>query len=369
MTGRDEMWQRIVSGEICTPADRLVAAGLRALSLGYGLALRAHLGGYRLGLAKRTRLKALVISIGNLTVGGTGKTTSCLAVADYLHRQGRRVAVLSRGYRGAGERSTRIVSEGAGPEVGVQVAGDEPYLMAQALPEVRVLVGRDRRQTGRLAVDKLAADTIVLDDGFQYQRLARDLDIVLVDALLPFGYDFLVPRGLLREPVSHLARAEAVWLTHSDLVRRDDLDAIRARVEAVAPGARVWETRHAPVGLRSIAGDIRYPPDSLRGIRVCALSSLGSPTAFERSLERLGAEVIPARFPDHHPYTPQEVREVALREDRAEWIVTTEKDAVRLPREALEKPTWVLEVKLAARSGVSSVAEELEYLLRVKGAR
>ena len=212
--GEDRIWQRIVRGDLHSLGDRLTAAGLRGLSVGYGLALQVHLGCYRLGLARRTRLPALVISIGNLTVGGTGKTTACLAVADYLHRQGHRVAVLSRGYRGEGEQGAHIVSHGVGPVVGVHQAGDEPYLMARALPGVSVLVGRDRRRTGALAVGQLGATAVVLDDGFQYQRLERDLDIVLVDALLPFGYDALVPRGLLREPVSHLARADAVWLTH-----------------------------------------------------------------------------------------------------------------------------------------------------------
>lgn len=367
MRRNGEAWLRLVRGELQSPGDRVAASALRVLSVGYGLALRVHLGGYRLGVVRRTRLQALVISIGNLTLGGTGKTTACLAVASHLAGKGRRVAVLSRGYRGAGEGDALIVSRGEGPVVGVQRAGDEPYLIAQMLPQVRVLIGRDRRRTGRLAVNELGSEAVVLDDGFQYQRLERDLDIVLVDALLPFGYDALVPRGLLREPVSHLARADAVWVTHCDLVRREDVEAIRARVAEVAPKAQIWETRHAPVGLRSITGDLRHDPASLRGIRVCALSSLGNPLAFERALERLGAEVVPARFPDHHQYARQEVREVASRDDGAEWIVTTEKDVVRLPREALTKPTWVLEVCLAPRPGGVSLPEELECLLRAKG--
>lgn len=367
MSERTDTWQRLVRGEILSPRDRALAAGLRALSVGYGLALRVHLGGYRWGVARRTHLPALVISLGNLTVGGTGKTTSCLAVADCLRQQGRKVAILSRGYRGKGEQGARLVSRGAGPEVEASAAGDEPYLLAQSLPEVPVLVGRDRRKTGRKALTELGVDTLILDDGFQYQRLARDLDIVLVDALLPFGYDHLVPRGLLREPVSHLARADAVWLTHTDLVRQEDLEGIRGRVSQVAPQARLWETRHEPLRLRSLTSESCHAPEALHGLRVCALSSLGNPAAFERALERLGAEVVPARFPDHHRYTPEEVREVSRREDGSEWIVTTAKDAVRLPREALEKPTWVLEIALAPQPGEASLREELECLLRAKG--
>jgi tetraacyldisaccharide 4'-kinase len=358
-----------VQGDLRTPSDHLAAAGLRALSGLYGLALRGHLGGYRLGLAKRTRLEALVISIGNLTVGGTGKTTSCLAVAEWLQQQGRRVAFLSRGYRGEGESGALIVSEGTGPIVDAQAAGDEPYLVARALPGVSVLVGRDRRRTGALAVERLGADTIVLDDGFQYQRLVRDIDIVLVDALNPFGYDSLVPRGLLREPVSHLSRAHAVWLTHCDLVDGQLLARIRARVAAAAPGARIWETQHAPVALRSLTGGERCSLAALSGRRVCALSSLGNPLAFERALESLGAKVEEAaRFPDHHRYTAAEVRGVGP-QGSAEWIVTTEKDAVRLPVEALKRPTWVLEIRLAPQPGSPALAEELTWLLATHNPR
>jgi tetraacyldisaccharide 4'-kinase len=368
MTGAaDHSWLRIVRGDLRHPTDRLAAAGLRALSWGYGAALRAHLAGYRLGLARRTRLPALVVSIGNLTVGGTGKTTSCLAVASWLRDQGRRAAVLSRGYRGSAEGTALVVSTGEGPLTGVEAAGDEPYLMAQSLPGVSVLVGRDRRRTGAMAVDTLGADTIVLDDGFQYQRLVRDLDIVLVDALAPFGYDALIPRGLLREPVSHLARANAIWLTHCDLVDREARTAIRARVGGAAPGGRVWETVHAPVGLQRLGSGERLAPAALRGRRVCGLSSLGNPVAFERSLIMLGAELAATvRFPDHHRYSPEEVREVCRAE--GEWIVTTRKDAARLPQEALTKPAWVLEIALAAAPEATSAAEEFAWLFGTTSA-
>jgi tetraacyldisaccharide 4'-kinase len=367
MTGAaDRCWLRIVRGDLCRPTDRLAAAGLRALSWGYGAALRAHLAGYRLGLARRTRLPAMVVSIGNLTVGGTGKTTSCLAVACWLRDQGRRVAVLSRGYQSLAEGKALVVSTGEGPLTGVEAAGDEPYLMAQSLPGVSVVVGRDRRRTGAMAVGSLGADAIVLDDGFQYQRLARDLDIVLVDALAPFGYDALIPRGLLREPVSHLARAHAIWLTHCDLVEPEARAAVRARVRRAAPEARLWETRHAPVALQRLGSEERLAPEALRGRRVCGLSGLGNPESFERSLVLLGAEVAAAHFPDHHRYSPEEIREVCRGE--GEWIVTTRKDAARLPQEALTKPAWVLEIALAAAPGVASAAEEFACLFGTTSA-
>jgi len=369
MTVRDDSaWMRIIRGEARSPSARAAAAGLRALSLAYGAGLKLHLACYRLGLARRTRFPVLVVSVGNLTVGGTGKTTAAVAVARWLCDQGRRVAYLSRGYRGAGERKALIVSEGFGPLLPAEVAGDEPFMIARTLAEVFVLVGKDRRRTGALALEKLGAEAIVLDDGFQYQRLARDLDIVLVDALMPFGYDFLVPRGLLREPPSHLARADAVWITHSDLVRKNDLQAIRDRVERLAPGARVWDAVHQPVRLRSLAVDDEIELDSLSGRRICALSSLGNPLAFERSLERLGAELTArVRYPDHYAYRADELRATLEEQlNGAEWIVTTEKDAVRIPEEALNRPSWALHVELAGRPGSTAFPEELACLLRGK---
>lgn len=364
----DSSWVRIIRGEARTPKERAAAAALRLLSVAYGAALKIHLGGYRLGIARRTRFPVLVISVGNLTVGGTGKTTAAVAVAKWLSDRGRRVAYLSRGYRGTGGRKALIVSEGFGPLLPADVTGDEPFMIARALPEVFILVGKDRRRTGALALEKFGTDAIVLDDGFQYQRLARDLDIVLVDALMPFGYDFLVPRGLLREPPSHLARADAVWVTHSDLVRRHDLQAIRDRIERLAPNARIWETVHQPVRLRSLAVDDEIELDALGGRKICALSSLGNPLAFERSLERLGAELTArVRFPDHYAYRAEELR--AALDDQvnsAEWIVTTEKDAVRIPEEALNRPSWALDVELAGRPGAAELSEELACLLQGK---
>jgi len=358
-------WERLVQGKAAGVWERLAQAGLCGLSVLYGAALQAHLAGYRYGLAKRTRLSARVISIGNLTLGGTGKTTATTAIAQWLVERGRRVAILSRGYRGAGEKGAVVVSEGFGPLVGPEESGDEPYLMARALPGVFVLAGKDRRRTGRRAVEEFGAEVLVLDDGFQYQRLVKDVEVVLVDALEPFGYDSLVPRGRLREPVRHLARADAVWITHSDLVRQKDLGQVKRRVGEAAPGARVWEAVHAPVGLRSLGGEGEAPAEAVRGRRVFALSSVGNPTAFERTLQRLGAVLVGrARFPDHHEYRVEELREAARGEGAiVEWVVTTEKDAVRLPEGAFDRPAWWLEVKLAGRGGRPTLSEELSCLL------
>jgi len=368
---------------------RLASAGLRALSVAYSGALHLHLFGYRVGLARRTKLPATVISIGNLTVGGTGKTAAAIAVAQWLWERGRRVGVLSRGYRGRAERQGLVVSQGFGPLVDVETAGDEPYMIAHKLPNVYVFVGKDRRRTGRLAVEKYGLNALVLDDGFQYQRLHRDVEVVLVDALRPFGYDLaadaahltregpsaeacpargtrgLVPSGLLREPPEHLERAHAVWLTHCDLVRGEDLERVRSWVIFLAPQARVWETVHAPVRLKRLGMDDAAELSEMRGRRVCAVSALGNPLAFERTLAKLGADLVcRARFPDHHRYTKEELDEVAAGAGaEAEWIVTTAKDAVRLPQDSLGKPVWILGVELASHTEETNLGEEMSCLL------
>ncbi len=360
-------WTRLVRGEARDTWERLTLAGMWAVSVGYGAALGIHHGAYRLGLARRRRLPAAVISIGNLTVGGTGKTTATIGVARWLANRGVMAGVLSRGYRGRGESGAMVVSEGFGPLLGVAEAGDEAFLMARALPGAFVLVGKDRRRTGRRAIEEFGVEALVLDDGFQYQRLEKDVEIVLVDALAPFGYDFLVPRGLLREPARHLARADAVWITHCDLVRRQDLETVLARVGGLAPGVRMWEAAHRPVRLRSLGGEADREPEALRDRRVCALSSLGNPSAFERALERVGAVTVGrARFPDHHEYRAEDMAQVAREAASAEWIVTTAKDAVRLPEAEAGKPMWVLEVELAGWQGAPVLAEELDCLLSDK---
>ena len=362
----DGRWARIVRGEPQGVWDRVAAAGLWTLSVGYGAALRLHLFGYRLRVARRTRLPAKVISIGNLTLGGTGKTTASIAVAGWLADQGQKVALLSRGYGGGGERKSVVVSQGFGPLVEWTQAGDEAFLMARMLPGVFVLAGKDRRRTGRRAVEEFGAEALVLDDGFQYQRLQKDVEVVLVDAMAPFGYDFLVPRGLLREPARHLARADAVWITHCDLVREADVRQLRERVQQLAPRTRVWETVHVPRRLRELDGEDDWEPDAVRGRRVCALSSVGNPVSFERTLEKLGAILVArARFPDHHAYRPEQLWGLARGEAAsAEWIVTTEKDAVRLARAEVRKPICVLGVELAEWQEGPTLSEELSCLLR-----
>jgi tetraacyldisaccharide 4'-kinase len=308
--------------------------------------LEAYLLPYRTGLRRRCRLRhpdgrpVPVIAIGNLASGGTGKTPMTVLVARRLHGEGRRVVVLSRGHGGARTAGDgpRVVSDGERVLLGPDEAGDEPALLARLLPGVPVVVGRDRRRSGRLAVERWAPDVVVLDDALQFWQLARDLDIVLLDARRPFDNGYVLPRGLLREPPRHLARAGIVVLTRADLVSPDALDAARARVRALAPAAALFTAVHAPVAWLRVAGTgggpddtVTLPADALAGEDVAAFAGIADSGTFVHTVEALGARVVHLEdFGDHHAYTPQDLLPIAAVPCGA--VVTTEKDLVKVAR-------------------------------------
>jgi len=353
-------WQRYLLEVAHGARQGMVAAGVRALlrvgAALYRAGLEAYLLGIKTGLISQTRAGVPVVAIGNLTVGGTGKTTAVMAVARQLQAAGLRPAVLSRGYRG---RGTGVVSDGRRVLMTAQQSGDEPWLLAQHLPGVPVLVGKDRRRTAALATAQLGANVLVLDDGFQYWRLHKDLELVLVDALNPFDNGRVLPAGMLREPIGHLHRAQAVWVTHADLADEGTIGEAAARIGRTCPGMEITLTRHGPVRLRQVGGG-EVELEVLRGARVVALSGIGNPASFEATLERLGAEVVPARFPDHHQYRPQELQTVALQaiETGAAALVTTEKDEVRLPAWRGAPPLWVLGVEMLDLGGKPPLLSE-----------
>jgi tetraacyldisaccharide 4'-kinase len=351
-----------LSGADRGTAARLLVAALAPASILYWIGLKANRLAYRLGFARATRLPARVVSIGNLTAGGTGKTSAAALLAAAALTAGRRPAVLSRGYgRRPSESASIVVSDGVQLADDHLATGDEPLLLARMVPGAAVLVGKDRRATGRRALERTGADVLILDDGFQYWRLAKDREIVLIDALAPFGNGLLLPAGVLREPLSHLQRAHAVWITHADLVEPQRLDAIRRRIERVFRGP-VVETVHRPVELRLLGRDEDVEMARLQDRPVAALSGIGNPRAFELTLERLGARVTPLRFPDHHRYGADDCRAIerfARRRDAV--LVTTEKDAVRLCPGDFADPVWVLRVQVAAARAGDDLTSCMEF--------
>jgi tetraacyldisaccharide 4'-kinase len=305
----------------------VVLAGLHVAGL------EAYLLPYRTGVRKRFRLPVPVIAIGNLTSGGTGKTPMAALVAGHLRDAGRRVVLLSRGHGGSHERTgvPQVVSDGESVLLGPDVAGDEPALLARLLPGVPVVVGRDRRKSGRLAIERFAPDVVVLDDALQFWQLHRDLDLVLLDARRPFDNGFVLPRGLLREPSYHLSRAGIVVLTRADRVSAEELAATTARVQRLAPTAAVFAARHAPLGWVDAATGAVLPTDDLTGRPVLAFSGIADGRAFTDSARALGADVAASRdFGDHHAYTAEEAAGLAAQVPPAGAAITTDKDLVKV---------------------------------------
>ncbi len=304
----------------------------------YRGAVFARTAAYRRGWMRSTRLEVPVVSVGNLSFGGTGKTPTVIALARDLTRLGRRPAVLTRGYKRLEDR--QVVVMGPEPRQGVAEVGDEALEIARRLPGVPVVVDADRVRGGAEA-QRLGADVVLLDDGFQHLRLERDLDLVVIDAGDPWGGGRLPPRGRLREPVTALERADAVVITKTPSDWRPVAAEIEKTLDRVAPRLQVFVSRLRPSRVR-LPDEGWQEPSVLKGRRVVAFAALGRPGGFAATLAEAGAEIVSTRwFPDHHVYTDHEVAELtAAAADAGAVPVTTAKDAVKLPTGGA---AWVVE--------------------------
>lgn len=297
---------------------------------------------YKTGILRQFPLGIQVISIGNVTAGGTGKTPVTEIFARTLAANGRKVAILSRGYRRKEAPLWRriftqviepplVVSDGRRLLLDSAVGGDEPYMLASNLPGVAVIVDRNRVKAGRYAIKRLGCDTIILDDGFQYKKLKHSTEVVLVDSTNPFGNGHMLPRGILREPVRHLKRADIIFLTKC----RGDVSAVREEVRKYNQTAEIVECNHTPSVLKDVWSREEFPLSWLKDKTTCTLSGIASPKGFENSLRHLGAKVIWCeRYADHHRYDSSEILYALNRtaDMGADALITTEKDAVRFPR-------------------------------------
>lgn len=317
------------------------------LSKVYGGIIRLRIFLYRKRFMRWNSVGCRVISIGNLTVGGTGKTPVVEKFARTLTRAGRKVAILSRGYKSMPKplwqriyhRLTfqtqsippRVVSDGKSLFLDSEVAGDEPFMLASNLQGVVVLVDKDRVKSAQYAIEKFGVDTLLLDDGFQYLALTERLNVALVDRHAPFGNRFMLPRGTLREPKEHLKRADVVYITKCD---GSDISGLTREIRGINPHARILKCAHRPLYLQSLYDHRRFPLDLLKDKPVGAVAGIAVPEGFEDGLRKLGAEVIYRRFyADHHRFTPKEISNVLDRTRRrgGHYLITTEKDAVRFP--------------------------------------
>lgn len=342
---------------------------LKCFSRLYSFIMNVRLALFEHRIVRSKTLGCQVISIGNLTVGGTGKTPVVEVFARALQQNGRKIAILSRGYKKAEtplaeklknlltfnapiQQPPRVVSDGQRLLLDSAMGGDEPYMLASNLPNVCVLVDKDRVKSGRYAIQKLGCDTLILDDGFQYLRLKHRVDIVLVDRTNPFDNGYVLPRGLLRESVRHLSRATFIFITKSP---GDGSPELRRQIRALNDKAEIAECRHTPRHVQDVFTGERKALDFLGGLKVATLSGIAAPRGFEESIQRLGGELVyRKRFADHHRYSQQEILDMinTSRDRGADAILTTEKDAVRFPKiERRDVPIYFLRVEIELLSG------------------
>jgi tetraacyldisaccharide 4'-kinase len=299
------------------------------LSLPYGGAVRTRNRLFDNGFLKQQRIGCPVISVGNLTVGGTGKTPMVILLAGMLKDRGLRPAVLSRGYGGKSTADVLVVSDGRQVFAGPDQAGDEPVLIARRLKDVPVLAGPKRAVTGQYALEHFDVDAILLDDGFQHRYLKRDLDIVLLDSRQPLGNGFLLPRGPLRESPSALGRAGVIAFTRAG---ESEAGSIDERLFGILPGRLVLRTRIRPTSLTAPDGK-ELPLSSLQGKRVFAFSGIAQPDSFRQTIKSLGGIVAGFRaFPDHNGYSSHDLGRIETDAGRAQAdiLLATEKDLVKI---------------------------------------
>lgn len=360
-------WQRLVEAEPSGLGSALARAVLSAAVPPYLLGLKANLALYEWGLKARSVPALPVISVGNLSLGGTGKSTTVAYLARCLQDRGLLPAVVTRGYGRRCAQRVALVTAGQDLLVDPAEAGDEPTMLAALLPGVPIAVGKRREQALRLLREKTAARVALLDDGFQYFRMARLANVVLLDAARTGRGERVFPAGYLREPWSHLRRADQVWLTHTDEAAPAALRRLQALARRYGPPAAPVLTRHRLSALLGPAGEC-VAPQMLAGRRVLAVSGLGNPASFERSLQQVGAEVRPWRYPDHYRYTPADLAALAAeaRRQGTELVVTTQKDAVKLPADPAI-PFWVAQCELEVVSGQEQVEALLNKIVQSVG--
>lgn len=349
---RERYFLELIEGRRHRRGDRFVLGFLFVASRFYRMAVQFRLWLYDKRVIRNHAIGCQVVSIGNLSCGGTGKTPVVEVFAKSLSKQGRKVAILSRGYRSKEQRKfyqkiqgifsarkrevlpPRVVSDGRDLLLQSDAAGDEPYMLASNLKDVAVLVDKDRVNAGLYAIDEYATDTLILDDGFQYLGLKAHVNIVLVDSTQPFSNHHVLPRGVLREPIKNIRRADYVFLTKSNGGKH--LRHLKTFIRKHNRRAEIIECCHKPQYLeRVFMRGTRQPLESLKNCRVAAISAIAKPESFEAFLNNFGAEIVhTARYADHHRYSEQQILDFVnqAKAAGAEMIVTTEKDAVRIPR-------------------------------------
>ena len=345
---REDRYRELISGRRRGPGAWVVRALLRPAAALYGMVLRAR-NWYYDRWAFPHWLDVPVISVGNLTVGGTGKTPMVIHLCRIMQQRGRKPAVLARGYKASREG-----------------LADELLLISVRVPGAVAIANPNRALAGEFAIQEHGAKAIILDDGFQHRRVGRDLDIVLIDATLPFGYGHILPRGLLREPLRGLARAELVIITRADRVDAAALRDIESTIRRHHPEVPILHAEHGPAGLFSFDGRRQEPPQG----RIGAVAGIARPDAFAATLAGMGLR--PAAtwwFDDHHAYTPADLTSLVewARREQLDALIVTEKDAVKLAAIEFDWPLPVLALRIDIRlhgDGDKILADLIDRVLR-----
>ncbi|MFQ5443601.1 MAG: tetraacyldisaccharide 4'-kinase [Nitrospinales bacterium] len=329
----------------------------RFLAIFYRGLHRLRLLAYRFGLFKSRRLAGRVISVGNLTLGGTGKTPMTLMIAEILRGHGYKPAILSRGYGGNSAQEINVVCDGKHVLLPPELVGDEPVMMAKKLKNVPILTGPNRYKTGRHALEQLGADTLILDDGFQHLALARDLNILLFDHQNPFGNGYLFPAGNLREPLNEARRADLICImNHTGKGGSTEIEQIvPSGIPIIKTSLRLDSIIHLD------SGEVQES-DYLQGQPVAVFCGIAKPDAFEKMLERVQAHVVLFRpFPDHHSYTAHDLKtlEMDAKSAGAKFLLTTEKDAVKLKGHAFGLPAMKVVIELEITEGREILTQRL----------
>lgn len=345
MAARRSPFLDLISGRRGGPLRQLARIGLACMAVPYGWIIRLRNSYYTLIPAARHRVPAPVIAIGNITVGGTGKTPMAARIADLLAHRGRSVAILTRGYKG---RPTRAIgAESDSPSPPWSLESDEALVLQRRCPEATIVIDADR-VAGAKAALAANCDTLVLDDGFQHRRLHRDLDIVLIDATLPFGYGWMLPRGLLREPCSSLRRAGVIVLTRSDEIDPSDKMLLVSTIRRFSRSRPLVQAVHRITGFQDVSGRL-LPGTDPSAVQAVVFAGVANFESFRRAVERLGVRIVAAyEYPDHHDYSDGEIAALAdvAVELEANAVLTTEKDAVKLVNRWSDKSCRLLVLHL-----------------------
>lgn len=362
----ENIWWNTVNAKKKNLKHFTIMIFLNIISFFYFIGLKIKILLYKFNIIKPVKVNTKIISIGNLTVGGTGKTPFCEELAKRLIKYGKNVLIVAKGYKRKKINDIDVVSDGNNIFLSYKNAGDEAFLLARNVNKAKVIVSSDKIKAIKYGIEKFKPDIIILDDGFQKRYDLPDADqILLIDATNPFGFKRIFPAGMLREGLSALKEADVIVITNVHLIDEPEkIEAIKKIIWLKDKNAKIFEGEYYAKYFYNITNkDERYNPDSIRNKRIIAFSSIGNPFAFEKMLKKMGAKVaVSLRFKDHHNYKEKEISAIFKLSENisTQYIITTEKDEVKINKKFIKKPVFVLKIGMLIKN-----IKELEKKIRI----